>query len=366
MTLRRSIRLAIAGLGNCASALLQGIDYYKHRDPATPGLLYHRVGEYTVDSIVPAACFDIDKRKVGKRLSEAAFQAPNCAARFQKELTDWDVSVQMAPVLDGVSGHMSSFPPACAFRVSDSRPVNVAQTLREKEIDVLVCYMPVGSQHAVEHFSQACLDAGVAMVNCVPVFIASDVKWAEKFGAAGIPIIGDDIKSQFGATIVHRTLVRLLEERGVALQRTYQLNTGGNTDFLNMLERARLATKKLSKTEAVQSQLNTPLDDENIHIGPSDYVAWQQDNKVAFLRLECEGFGGTPLSLEMRLSVEDSPNSAGVVIDAIRAAKLASDRKQGGPLEPACAFFMKHPPNQMPDVEAHAALDAWIASEALA
>ena len=355
------IRLGIAGVGNCASSLLQGIDYYRKRAAEeTTGLLYQKVGGYEIGDIRPVAAFDVDPRKIGKPLHEAVFAPPNCTTVFQHELTDYGVMVQMSPVLDGVAKHMKNHPEAHAFRVADAEPCDVAQVLRDTKVDVLVSYLPVGSENATRHYAQACLDAGVALVNCIPVFIASHPEWSVKFRERGLPIVGDDIKSQFGATIVHRTLAGLMGDRGVRLRRTYQLNTGGNTDFLNMLEQTRLKSKRISKTDSVQSQLHPPLAAENIHIGPSDYVAWQRDNKVCFLRMEWDGFGGVPMNLELRMSVEDSPNSAGEAVDAIRCAKLALDGKVGGPLEAVSAFTMKHPPAQMRDSEARELLERWI------
>ncbi|MDP2690771.1 MAG: inositol-3-phosphate synthase [Deltaproteobacteria bacterium] len=354
------IRLAIAGVGNCASSLIQGIDYYRGRVDAGGGLLYKEVGGYLPGDIRPVAAFDIDRRKVGRPLSEAVFAPPNCTAVFQRELTDYGVTVRMGPVLDGVAAHMSNYPETQAFRVSSARPSIVADVLRESGAEVLACYLPVGSEAAVRHYAEACLDAGVAFVNCIPVFIASGLEWGKRFRDRGLPVVGDDIKSQVGATIMHRAMARLMRDRGVDLKRTYQLNTGGNTDFLNMLEKARLESKRISKTEAVQSQLDIPLAPGNVHIGPSDYVAWQKDNKVCFIRMEWEGFGGVAMNIEMRMSVEDSPNSAGVAIDAIRCAKLALDRGIGGPLEEVSAFSMKHPPRQMPDTDARRAMAAWI------
>jgi len=269
----------------------------------------------------------------------------------------------MGPVLDGVAAHMLDYPEDRAFRVADQKPVDVARVLRETGAHVLICYMPVGSEEAVKYYARCCLEAGVAMVNCVPVFIASHPEWAEEFRRKNIPVIGDDIKSQLGATIVHRMLARLMCDRGVKLERTYQLNTGGNTDFLNMLEQSRLRSKRISKTESVQSQLDTPLEEGNIHIGPSDFVPWQKDNKVCFMRLEYRGFGDVPMNIELRLSVEDSPNSAGMGIDCIRCAKLALDRGLGGPLLEVSAFTMKHPPQQWRDTEARERLERWIAGE---
>ena len=358
------IRLAIAGVGNCASSLVQGLAYYRDRESVeTAGLLHRELGGYRLSDIELVAAFDVDARKVGRPLEEAVFAPPNCTAVFQRELPSSGVTVRMGPVLDGVAGHMESYPAEHAFRVADEQPCDVAQVLRESRAEVLVCYMPVGSEEAAQHYARAALDTGVAFVNCMPVFIASNPEWAEQFRKKDLPIVGDDIKSQLGATISHRVLTRLMGDRGVKLDRTYQLNTGGNTDFLNMLEQSRLKNKKISKTQAVQSQLDTPLDPQNIHIGPSDYVAWQKDNKVCFVRMEWRGFGDVPCNLEMRLSVEDSPNSAGVTIDAIRCAKLALDRGEGGPLDAISSFAMKHPPRQMRDSEARLLLERWIANK---
>ena len=357
------IRLAVAGVGNCASSLLQGIEHYRERPKATCGLRHQVLGGYRLEDVRVAAAFDIDRRKVGRPLAEAVFAPPNCTTVFHSHLPDYGVRVQMGPVLDGVPAHMYDYPEHRAFRPADEPPCDVAKVLRDSGADVLVNYMPVGSQQATQYYAAACLEAGVAMVNCMPVFIASDPVWGERFRARGIPIVGDDIKSQVGATIVHRVLARLLGDRGVELERTYQLNTGGNTDFLNMLERHRLQSKRISKTESVQSQLDCPLPAEQIHIGPSDYVPWQNDNKICFLRLEWRGFGDVPMNLELRLSVEDSPNSAGIAIDAIRCAKVALDRRIGGPLLEASAVCMKRPPVQMRDSESIARLEEWIAGE---
>ena len=357
----KKIRVAIAGVGNCASSLVQGLEYYKGQNGgALAGLMHARIGDWGPSDIEVVAAFDIDRRKVGRRVEEAIFAKPNCTTVFQALLPVTDVVVQMGPVLDGVAPHMADYPDDEAFRPSDEEPVDVVQTLKDTKAEVLVCYMPVGSEAAVRHYARACLEAGVAMVNCVPVFIASDAGWAGKFRSAGLPIVGDDIKSQIGATIVHRTLTRLFGDRGVELDRTYQLNTGGNTDFLNMKALDRLKSKKISKTESVQSQLDVRLDAKNIHIGPSDYVPWQDDNKVAFIRMEGRGFGNVPLELELRMSVQDSPNSAGVVIDAIRCAKLGLERGIGGPLEAASAYYMKSPPKQMRDSVACDLTDAFI------
>lgn len=355
------VRLAIAGVGNCASSLVQGLAYYRPPTPTdSAGVLHPDLGGYQIHDIEVVAAFDVDRRKVGRPLHEAILAPPNCTTVFCREIPDADVTVQMGPVLDGVAAHMADYPDDKAFRPADDEPCDVAAVLRDTRADVLICYMPVGSEQAARHYAQACLDAGVAMVNCEPVFIASHPEWAQQFTQKNLPIVGDDIKSQFGATIVHRMLTRLMGDRGVQLDRTYQLNTGGNTDFLNMLERSRLHFKRISKTEAVLSQLDKPIPDENIYVGPSDFVPWQRDNKVCFLRMEWRGFGDVPMNLELRLSVEDSPNSAGMAIDAIRCAKLALDRGLGGPLHAASAVMMKHPPRQMRDSDARDALDRWI------
>ena len=357
----QKIKVAIAGIGNCASALIQGLEYYRGRNASElAGLMHPRIGDWRVADIEVVAAFDIDRRKVGRPLEKAIFAKPNCTTVFQKGVPVSGVTVQMGPILDGVAPHMADYSDDEAFSAADAEPVDVVQTLREARAEILICYLPVGSEGAVRHYAQACLDAGVAMVNCVPVFIASDPGWALRFREAGLPIVGDDIKSQVGATIVHRMLARLFGDRGVCLDRTYQLNTGGNTDFLNMLALERLKSKKLSKTESVQSQLDERLADADIHIGPSDYVAWQDDNKVCFIRMEGRGFGDVPMELELRLSVEDSPNSAGVVIDAVRCAKLGLVRGMSGPLEAVSAYYMKSPSKQMRDSVARDLTDAFI------
>jgi len=359
--MRNNIKVAIAGVGNCASALVQGVEYYRdHQGTAVEGIMRHSIGGYRCSDVEFVAAFDVDRRKVGHPLEEAIFAKPNCTRIFQSALAVSNVIVQAGPLLDGVAEHMADYPDDNAFRPVDLEPTDVATALRASGAEVLVCYLPVGSERAVKHYAQACLDAGVAMVNCVPVFLASDDTWAGKFRDAGLPIIGDDIKSQLGATIVHRALARLFADRGVSLNRTYQLNTGGNTDFLNMLERDRLQSKKISKTESVQSQLDERLDARDIHIGPSDYVPWQQDNKVCFIRMEGHGFGNAPIELELRLSVQDSPNSAGVVIDAVRCAKLALERREAGPLEGPSAYYMKSPPRQYRDSVALDGCNAFI------
>jgi len=359
--MQKTIKVAIAGVGNCASALVQGVEFYRNRNGvALGGVMRESIGGYSCSDVEFVAAFDVDRRKVGRALEEAIFAKPNCTRIFQGSLPVSNVVVQAGPVLDGVAAHMADYPEDVAFRSADLEPTDVAAALRASGAEVLVCYLPVGSEQAVKHYAQACLDAGVAMVNCVPVFLASDGGWAQKFRDAGVPLIGDDIKSQVGATIVHRTLARLFADRGVSIDRTYQLNTGGNTDFLNMLERRRLKSKKISKTESVQSQLDERLDPRDIHIGPSDYVPWQQDNKVCFIRMEGRGFGGARIELELRLSVEDSSNSAGVVIDAIRCAKLGLERGEGGPLEAPSAYYMKSPPRQLRDSVAREVCNAFI------
>ncbi len=356
------LRLAIAGVGNCASALVQGLQYY--RDGRSPiGLLHVELGGYRLSDIRVVAAFDVDSRKVGRDVAEAIFAPPNCTTTFCREVPATGTVVRMGQVLDGVAPHMLEQPAERSFRVANTAPVDVVAELQRSGAQVLISYLPVGSEEAAKFYARAALEAGVAFVNCMPVFIASHPEWAAEFKARGLPVVGDDVKSQFGATITHRVLTRLFEERGVQLDRTYQLNTGGNTDFLNMKEQSRLRTKRISKTEAVQSQLSHPLANDNIHIGPSDYVPWQRDNKVCFIRMEGRKFGDVPFNLELRLSVEDSPNSAGVAIDAIRCAKLALDRHIGGPLKSASAFLMKHPPEQFSDHEAHERLEAFIRGE---
>ena len=360
----KKIKVAIAGVGNCASALVQGVEYYRtQRNAALEGIMRTTIGGYGCSDIEFVAAFDIDRRKVGHALEEAIFAKPNCTRIFQSALPVSNVVVQAGPQLDGVAAHMADYSDDEAFRPTDLAPTDIAKALRASGAEVLLSYLPVGSEKAVAHYAEACLEAGVGLVNCVPVFIASNPDWAQRFRDAGLAIIGDDIKSQVGATIVHRALARLYADRGVSLERTYQLNTGGNTDFLNMLERRRLASKKISKTESVQSQLDERLESKNIHIGPSDYVPWQQDNKIAFIRMEGRGFGGAPVEVELRLSVEDSSNSAGVVIDAIRCIKVAKDRHVSGPLLGPSAYYMKTPPRQFRDSVARDACNAFIEGE---
>ncbi len=355
------IRLAIVGVGNCASALIQGIYYYRNgKDLSSAGLLHPKIGPYRLEDIEVVAAFDVDRRKVGKDISEAIFAEPNCTKVFCSDIPILGVEVQMGPVFDGVPAHMEKYPEKRAFRVADKNPVDVVKVLKDSGAEILINYLPVGSEEATHFYVESALKAGCGVVNCIPVFIASDVEWAKKFEEKGLPIVGDDIKSQLGATITHRVLTRCFNDRGVKLERTYQLNTAGNTDFLNMLERSRLNSKRISKTEAVQSQLETPLPEENIHIGPSDFIFWQNDNKVCFIRMEGKQFGDVPFNLELRLSVEDSPNSAGVAVDAIRCCKLAMDNGISGALKAASAFTMKHPPEQYPDWKAKELLEEFV------
>jgi myo-inositol-1-phosphate synthase len=358
------IKVAIVGVGNCASSLVQGIRYYAGTAPESAvGLMHWSLGGYEPRDLQIVAAFDIDRRKVGHDVAEAIFAEPNCTTVFCPEVPKLGVPVRMGRILDGYSDHMAEFPERRRFEPAASLEVDqaeVVEVLRETGAEILVNYLPVGSEQATRFYMECALEAGVAVVNCIPVFIASDARWAKRFEERGLPIVGDDIKAQLGATITHRVLTDLFKQRGVKLERTYQLNTGGNTDFLNMLNRERLASKKQSKTEAVQSVAALRLADENIHVGPSDYVAWQNDNKVCFLRMEGKLFGDVPMHLELRLSVEDSPNSAGVSIDAIRCCKVALDRGQAGVLEGPAAYFMKHPPVQHPDNEAHARTESFI------
>ncbi len=361
------IKIAVAGVGNCFSSLWQGINYYRTRtaDDAI-GLMHWDIGGYTPGDIEVVAAFDIDRRKVGQDVSEAIFAPPNCTTVFCDDMPETGVKVQMGKILDGFSQHMSDYPENQTFVLADEPEAteeDVVNTLRESGAEILVNYLPVGSEQAVRFYAKCALEAGVAYINNMPVFIASDQEWADQFKAKGVPVIGDDIKSQLGATITHRVLANLFKNRGVKLEKTYQLNTGGNTDFLNMLNRHRLKSKKLSKTEAVQSMLPQRLEPENIHIGPSDYVPFQKDNKVAFIRMEGKLFGDVPMHLEMRLSVEDSPNSAGVAIDSIRCCKLALERGIGGVLESPSAYFMKHPPRQFTDDEAFRRTEEFIAGK---
>jgi myo-inositol-1-phosphate synthase len=353
-----TVRIAIAGVGNCANSLIQGVTFYHDaaEGEVIPGLMHNRLGNYAVSDLEFVAAFDVDALKVGIDLAGAMWASQNSTFRFA-EVVPTGVIVQRGPTLDGLGEYYREVVEESAADV-----VDVAQALRDSGADVLVCYLPVGSELAAKHYAQAALDAGVAFVNALPVFIASDPEWAAKFTAAGIPIVGDDIKSQLGATITHRVLARLFEERGLVLDRTYQLNVGGNMDFQNMLERRRLESKKISKTQAVTSNIAASLPARDVHIGPSDHIPWLDDRKLAFVRLEGHGFGNAPTSLEYKLEVWDSPNSAGVVIDAVRIAKVALDVGIGGPLEAASAYLMKSPAVQLPDPIARRELDEWIAA----
>lgn len=359
-----NIRVAIIGIGNCASSLIQGIYYYRSKtsDEAI-GIMHWDIGGYKPFDIEVVAAFDIDKRKIGLDVNKAIFSKPNCTTVFFADVPQSEVKVQMGKILDGFSDHMKNYHEDDTFLLADAQEPTaeeIVKVLKDSGTDVLMNYLPVGSEDATEFYAECALDAGVAFVNNIPVFIASDPAWAKRFADKNIPIMGDDIKAQMGATIIHRTLTDLFKKRGLTLDRTYQLNTGGNTDFLNMKNSDRLASKKESKTEAVQSVAAERLSDKNIHVGPSDYVAWQKDNKVCFIRMEGRMFGDVPMNIEMRLSVEDSPNSAGVAIDSIRCAKLALDRKQGGVLIAPAAYFCKHPPEQFTDDEAYTMTNAFI------
>ena len=362
--MNNKIKIAAAGVGNCASSLIQGIYYYRDKSPGdASGLMHWEIGGYKPSDIEVVAAFDIDKRKVGKDVNEAIFSEPNCTTVFCPDLPLSGVTVQMGMILDGLSEHMKDYDQKHTFLVSHEQELNrkdVVKILKESGVEIFLNYMPVGSEEATQFYADCALQAGVAFINNMPVFIASSPVWARRFKAKNIPLIGDDIKSQLGATITHRILTDLFKKRGVQLERTYQLNTGGNTDFLNMLNRHRLKSKKKSKTEAVQSVAASRLENENIHIGPSDYVPWQKDNKVCFIRMEGKLFGDVPMDLELRLSVEDSPNSAGVAIDAIRCAKLALDRGISGVLEGPSAYFCKHPPRQFTDDEAFKMVEKFI------
>jgi len=351
------IKIAVVGVGNCASALIQGIHYYRARkENDAVGLLHWEIGGYRPYDIEVIAAFDIDERKVGRDISRAVFAPPNCAVVFYPDLPPYGVEVQMGKILDGFSDHMSGFDDDYTFVPAKRREPEkeeIVENLRSSGAEVMLNYLPTGSEKASRFYAECALDAGVAFINNIPVFIASDPLWASRFAEKKVPIIGDDIKSQMGATIIHRALAELFKRRGVKLERSYQLNTAGNTDFLNMTNHKRLVTKRISKTEAVQSAAAERLSDRDIHIGPSDYISWQKDNKVCFLRMEGQIFGNMPVNLEMRLSVEDSPNSAGIAIDAIRCCKLALERRVGGPLEGPSAYFSKHPPRQYPDYQAY-------------
>ena len=354
-----SIRVAIVGVGNCAASLVQGVEYYKNADlkQSVPGLMHVQFGEYHVKDVQFVAAFDVDAKKVGKDLSEAILASENNTIKLC-DVPNSGVIVQRGQTLDGLGKYYRM-----TIEESKEAPVDVVQALKDAKVDVLVCYLPVGSEEAAKYYAQCAIDAGVGFVNALPVFIAGTKEWADKFRAAGVPIVGDDIKSQVGATITHRVLAKLFQDRGVIVDRTYQLNVGGNMDFMNMLERDRLESKKISKTQSVTSQLDHDLGEGNVHIGPSDYVAWLDDRKWAFVRLEGRAFGDVPLNLEYKLEVWDSPNSAGVIIDAIRACKIAMDRKIAGPILSASSYFMKSPPVQYTDEEAKQLVEDFIAGK---
>ena len=356
------IKIAVIGIGNCASSLIQGIHYYQDSEDVI-GLMHWSLGGYKPSDIEVVAAFDIDKRKVGKDVSDAIFARPNCTKVFCERIPAMGVKVKMGKILDGFAEHMSEYPDEFTFVLAkEEEPTKdeVVRILRASDAEIIMNYLPVGSEEATHFYAECALEAGMAFVNNIPVFIASNQEWARRFKEKNVPIIGDDIKSQLGATITHRVLTNLFNKRGVKLERTYQLNTGGNTDFLNMLNRGRLVSKKESKTEAVRSVAGDWIDDQNIHIGPSDHVAWQKDNKVCFIRMEGKLFGDVPMNLELRLSVEDSPNSAGVAIDAIRCCKLALERHKGGILFSPSSYFMKHPPKQFTDEEAYQMVEDFI------
>ncbi|PJI91093.1 inositol-3-phosphate synthase [Luteimicrobium subarcticum] len=358
-----SIRVAIAGVGNCASSLVQGVEFYKDAAPdsTVPGLMHVTFGDYHISDVEFVLAFDVDAKKVGFDLADAITASENNTIKIA-DVPPTGVTVQRGPTFDGLGKYYLQ-----TIEESDAQPVDVVQALKDAKVDVLVSYLPVGSEEADKFYAQAAIDAGVGFVNALPVFIASDPEWAQKFADAGVPIVGDDIKSQVGATITHRVMAKLFEDRGVVLDRTYQLNVGGNMDFKNMLERERLESKKISKTQAVTSNLTGPLagkkEDKNVHIGPSDYVAWLDDRKWAYVRLEGRAFGEVPLNLEYKLEVWDSPNSAGIIIDAVRAAKIAKDRGVGGPILSASTYLMKSPPVQMEDTLGRAQLEAFIRGE---
>ena len=364
------IKIALIGVGNCVSSLIQGIYYYKDKEPQDIiGLMHHEIGGYKPEDIQVVAAFDIDKRKVGTDVHQAIFSKPNCGVVFNSDIPPSGVTVRMGKVLDGFSDHMNDYDAENTFVLADNpEPTQeeVVRVLKESGAEILLNYLPVGSEKATRFYVECALEANIAFINNIPVFIASDPVWAKRFEEKNIPIVGDDIKSQVGATITHRVLTDLFKKRGVKLERTYQLNTGGNTDFLNMLNRNRLASKKKSKTEAVQSVAAHRLADKNIHVGPSDYVPWQKDNKICFIRMEGKLFGDVPMNIELRLSVEDSPNSAGVVIDSIRCTKLALNRGQGGVLLAPSAYFCKHPLHQFTDDEAFQMIERFIQGTQLA
>ncbi len=361
------IRIAIAGVGNCASSLIQGIYYYhKKSNVDVSGLMYEDIGGYKPWDIEVVAAWDVDARKVGKDISEAIFAPPNCTTVFEPEIPEMGVKVRMGKVLDGVAPHMGEYPMDKSFVLADEKEdelEDVVDVLKDTKAEILINYMPVGSERAARFYAEACYRSGVSFINAMPTFIVSDREWARRFEEAGIPVVGDDIKSQLGATILHRVLTRLFVDRGVKMDRSYQVNFGGNTDFLNMLERDRLKTKKISKTEAVTSMLPYEMNGDCIHIGPSDWIPWLKDRKIAYIRLEGRLFGDVPMYVEVKLNVEDSPNSGGSMIDAIRCCRLARDRGIGGPLYSISAYTMKHPPIQYPDWQAKKMVEEFIKGE---
>ncbi|HEY3680142.1 MAG TPA: inositol-3-phosphate synthase [Bradyrhizobium sp.] len=356
---RRRVRVGIVGVGNCASSFVQGLTFYRDAtsNEPVPGLMNVDLGGYHISDVEISSAFDVNAHKVGRDVAEAIFVKPNNTHRFAS-VQETGVIVQRGPVFDGVGRYLEHDVP-----ISEHPEADVTDVLKKSRTDVVVSYLPVGSQKATEWYARQAIEAGCGFVNCIPVFIASDPAWQRRFREAGLPVIGDDIKSQVGATILHRVLANLFRERGVRLDRTYQLNVGGNTDFKNMLERERLTSKKISKTQAVTSQFDIPLEADNVHVGPSDHVPWLTDRKLAYIRLEGTTFGGVPLSAEVRLEVWDSPNSAGVVIDAVRCAKLAMDRGLAGALTGPSSYFMKSPPRQFTDEEARRKTRAFIESE---
>ena len=365
----KEIRVAIVGVGNCASSLVQGIHYYKKVFDAgeeVVGLAHPILGGFAPSDVRIVAAVDIDARKVAAPLHEAIFAPPNNTKTFYDDFRYDDVTVTMGNVLDGVANHMAEFPDRQTFvkaEKPDATQADIESLLRDSGAEILMNYLPVGSQRATEFYAECCLNTGVSLINCIPVFIVSDPTWAKRFTDAGIPCVGDDVKAQVGATITHRVLARMMHDRGAKIDHTYQLNWAGNTDFLNMLERSRLKCKKISKTDAVQSQFDIPLPGDDVHIGPAEFVPWQKDNKVCALRIEARGFGGVPLNIEARLSVEDSPNSAGETIDAIRVCKMGRQRGLAGPLLDISAYCMKHPPKQFTDNEAREMLEEFIKGE---
>lgn len=357
------IKVGIVGLGNCASSLIQGLHYYRDNQKEPIGLMHTELGGYKISDIEVVLAIDVDARKVGKDISEAIFAKPNCTKTLYSPIPACGIKVIRGVVLDGVSPHTQNFDKEIRVVVSETTEPSFAELVEAIEAsgaEMLINYLPVGSREAAHFYAECALEAGTGFINCMPVFIASDEAWIQRFREKGLPCIGDDIKSQLGATIVHRELIRLFEERGVKVTHTYQLNTGGNTDFLNMLNRSRLADKKISKTMAVQSNLSQQMQEEDIHVGPSDFVQWQHDNKICFLRIEGQQFGDIPMNLELRLSVEDSPNSAGIVVDAIRCMKLALDRRLSGDIAPPSTYFMKHPRVQVEDFRGREILEEYI------